>query len=105
MQYLPSYMQDEVYNALNSIGQDIVIKAKALAPVRTGRLLHSIYFQVTRDLVLKVGCYVPYAYFQEFGTSRIAPRQFLTRALLENAPRIVALIYAALQKAAEEASK
>jgi HK97 gp10 family phage protein len=105
MMHLPESVQEKVYEALNSIARDIVIKAKALCPVRTGRLMQSIYAQVTRDMVLKVGAYAPYAIFQELGTRNIPPRQFLTRAVLENAPRLVMLMYQAFQLAAEEAAK
>ena len=105
MHYLDSSMRDRVYHALNSIANDIVIRAKALAPVKTGRLMHSIYAHVSRDWVLKVGATAPYARYQEFGTRFIQPRAFLTQALLENLPRLSLVIAEALRLAIQEASK
>jgi hypothetical protein len=48
---------------------------------------------------------VLYAFFQEFGTSRIQPRLFLTRALQESAPKLLSLISLAIQNAEAEASE
>jgi HK97 gp10 family phage protein len=60
--------------------------------------------QVVDKYTVKVGCYVPYALFQEFGTSRIPARFFLTRALQENAPKLVSIMSLALRHAAAEVS-
>ena len=53
-----------------------VARAKAVAPVDTGRLRDSI---VAREYEGQAafGSEVPYAGFQEFGTSRIAPRRYI----------------------------
>ena len=103
--YLPESTRDQICKAFNSIAQDIVIRAKALCPVRTGRLMHSIYAHVSRDMVLKVGAYAPYALYVEFGTRRMAARLFLTRAVTENMPRLATLMCEAMRLAAQEAAK
>ena len=105
MHYLDSAMRDRVYHAFNSIARDIVIRAKALAPYRTGRLMHSIYAHVSRDWILKVGATAPYAIYQEAGTRHIQPRLFLTQAIMENLPRLAIVATEALRRAIQEASK
>jgi len=84
---------------LGDIGRQIVTRARAYAPVRTGALRASIYETVTHDLQLRVGAYVYYAIFQEFGTRYIAPRYFLTRAIQECLP----LLSFAMQEAINQA--
>lgn len=93
-----------VQNALNQTGQDVVRRARQLAPVRTGRLLQSIYSQIIYTWIVKVGCYVPYALCQEFGTRYISARYFLTRALMESQMQFLTVVAVALQRAAEDAS-
>jgi len=102
---LPEHIRRHIYLAMNSIAHDIVIRAKQLCPVRTGRLMHSIYAHVSREMILKVGATAPYAIYQEFGTRYIEPRAFLTQAILENMPRLAALMHQALDMAIEEAAR
>jgi HK97 gp10 family phage protein len=104
MRRLDEAMRECVQDALNQTGQEVVRRARQLAPVRTGRLLQSIYAQMIYTWVVKVGCYVPYALFQEFGTRYISPRYFLTRALAETQTQFLTIIAVALQRAAEQAS-
>jgi HK97 gp10 family phage protein len=104
MRRLDEATQQCVQDALNQTGQEVMRRARQLAPLRTGRLMQSIYAQIIYKWVVKVGCYAPYAYFQEFGTRRIQPRYFLTRALEESRTQFLKAIAAALEKAAEEAS-
>jgi HK97 gp10 family phage protein len=104
MQRLDNATQEFVQDALNQTAQEIMFRARQLAPVRTGRLMQSIYAQVICQWVVKVGCYVPYALFQELGTRYIHPRYFLTRALQESAPKLFSILSLALQRAAAEAS-
>ncbi len=104
MDVLGAGMQDHIQQALMQTAQEIMLRAKQLAPVKTGRLMQNIYAQVVDKYQVKVGCYVPYALFQEFGTRRIMPRLFLTRALQENASKLISIMDSALQQAAEEAS-
>jgi len=87
--------------ALGEVGRQIVVRARAYAPVRTGALRASIYETVTHDLVLRVGAYVYYAIFQEYGTRYIAPRYFMTRAIQENLPLLTFAMQEAINKAWE----
>jgi hypothetical protein len=73
LRQMPEQLRERFAGVLGEIGQQIVVRARAYAPVRTGALRASIYQTVTRDLVLRVGAYVYYAIFQEFGTRYIAP--------------------------------
>jgi HK97 gp10 family phage protein len=104
MRRLDEATQECVQDALNQTGQEVMRRARQLAPVRTGRLMQSIYAQMIYKWVVKVGCYVPYAFFQEFGTRYISPRYFLTRALEESRMQFLTIVAVALQRAAEEAS-
>jgi HK97 gp10 family phage protein len=94
-------LRDRFAEVLGEIGQQIVVRARAYAPVRTGALRASIYHTITRDLVLRVGAYVYYAIFQEFGTRYIAPRYFLTRAINECMPLLTFAMQEAISKAWE----
>jgi len=102
---LPDGIREEVYNSFNTICDEIVADAKGICPVRTGRLQHSIYGNVSRDLILKLGATAPYARYVEYGTSRMAPRAFLSTALWSNFPRLLMLTYQALQRAARERAR
>lgn len=105
MDALSAGTQERIGWALMQTAQEIMLRAQQLAPVKTGRLMQSIYVQVIDTYKVKVGCYVPYALFQEFGTSRIMPHLFLTRALQENASKLISIMDSALQNAAVEASE
>jgi HK97 gp10 family phage protein len=97
-------MQDYVQQALNQTAQDIMVRAKQLAPVRSGRLMQGIYAQVVGKWIVRVSCTVPYAIFQELGTRFIAPHLFLTQALQENCPKLFSILTLAMQNAVMEAS-
>jgi len=103
MMRLPEDIRHRVYEAMNSIAQDIVVRAKELCPIRTGRLMHSIYAHVSRDWTMKVGATAPYAIYQELGTRYIEPRVFLTEAIVENTPRLLSLMAEALKLAMQDA--
>jgi HK97 gp10 family phage protein len=104
MRRLDDATQEYVQDALNQTGQLVVRRARELAPVRTGRLIASIYSQIIYKWVVKVACMVPYAIFQELGTRYIQARYFLARALSENAMNFISVVAVALRRAAEEAS-
>jgi len=104
MRKLDEATREYVQEALVQTAQQVMFRARQLAPVRTGRLMQSIYAEVIYKWVVKVGCYVPYALFQEFGTRYISPRYFLTRALQESAPKLVSIVNLALQHAIAEAA-
>jgi len=86
LKQMPDGLRDKWVECLGEVGRQIVVRARAYAPVRTGALRASIYETITHDLVLRVGAYVYYAIFQEYGTRYIAPRYFMTRAIQENLP-------------------
>ncbi len=98
-------MQSYVQDALAQAAQGIILRARQLAPIRTGQLMQSIYAVGAGQWAVKVGAYAGYALFQEFGTSHIQPRYFLTRALQECAPQLFSAISVAVQRAVEEASQ
>jgi HK97 gp10 family phage protein len=104
MRKLDHATQESVQQALMSIAEEVVLRARQLAPIRTGRLVQSIFAQILSNWTVKIGCYVPYALFQEFGTRYIHPRYFLTRALAESGSKFLSTISFALQRAADEAS-
>ena len=59
-------------------------RAKALAPVDTGRLRSSITWELGRDeqgLVARIGSNVEYAAYQEFGTRTVPASPYLRPAL------------------------
>ena len=88
MEHANFYIQREIHNALDNVGIEMHATARRLAPVKTGRLRNSIYYKVV-DWLLKLGCSVPYAQFQEFGTTRFRGRFFLTEAINLNLPRLI----------------
>jgi HK97 gp10 family phage protein len=104
MEKLDQATQDYVQDALVQVAQAIVLRARQLAPVRTGQLMQSIYAIGAGQWAVKVGAYASYALFVEFGTSHIQPRYFLTQALQESAPQLLSAISVAIQRAVEEAS-
>jgi len=97
--------QDSVQDALVQAANAVVFRARQLAPVKTGQLMQSIYAVDAGVWAVEVGAYAGYALFQEFGTSHIQPRYFLTRALQECAPQLLIAISVAVQRAVEEASQ
>ncbi len=97
--------QDYVQDALAQAAQAIAARARQLAPVRTGQLMQSIYAIGAGQWEVKVGAYASYALFQEFGTSHLQPRYFLTRAMQESLQQLLSLICLAVQRAVEEASQ
>ena len=104
MEKLPDSLQKYLQQALQQTAQTIMMRARQLAPVKTGRLMQSIYVQLIGGYTVKVGCYVSYALFQEFGTRYIVPRYFLTRALQESRSEFLSIIGLNLQYALTEAS-
>jgi HK97 gp10 family phage protein len=104
MEKLDEVTQEFIRQALIETAEDIALRAQQLAPVKTGWLMQNIYARIIDKCVVRVGCYVPYALFQELGTSRLRARLFLTRALQENVPKFISIMSLALQRAAAEAS-
>lgn len=104
MERLPDSVRKYVQQALNQTAQTVMMRARQLAPVKTGRLMQSIYVEMVAEYTFKITCYVQYALFQEFGTRYIAPRYFLTRALQESRSEFLSIMGLNLQYALTEAS-
>ena len=81
-------IQQEARTILEEGGAAIVESARELAPVRTGALMQSIYYQVDDVTGLTVGATVPYAVYQEYGTRRMAAHAFLLPSINEHQPMI-----------------
>jgi HK97 gp10 family phage protein len=64
-------------------GLEIETDAKRNVPVKTGRLKGSINSRVEND-AMKIGAYVDYASFIEFGTTKQRAQPFLYPAFLKN---------------------
>lgn len=84
--------------ALRATALAIQNDAKALAPVGdTGDLRDSITVRVTGDgrtgtMAVEVGPTIEYGFYQEFGTSDMAPQPFLGPAFDANAPKYTAAL-------------
>ncbi len=81
--------------ALEQVAESIVATAKAIVPVRTGRLRDSIRWQrgtETSILVQAGGPAAPYAGYVENGTSTMAARPFLYPAIAFRQGEMVAII-------------
>lgn len=98
MEKLDLGTQEYIQQALVQTAEEIVLRAQQLAPIKTGWLMQNIYARVISKYAVKVGCYVPYALFQEFR------RHFLILALQESAPKLFSIMSLALQRAEAEAS-
>jgi HK97 gp10 family phage protein len=83
--------------ALRKTAHDIEATGKAFAPVDTGNLRNSITTDFAGDgrsaeMSAEIGPTVSYAPFQEYGTSRIAPRAFMGPAFDRHAPTFVEIV-------------
>jgi len=76
-------IQEPAAEAIELYLQKVVDDAKAIVPVRTGTLQRSIRFWAEEG-EYHVGSDVHYAPYVEYGSSRMAPRPFLTPALQWN---------------------
>lgn len=83
---------------------------KASAPgeapaVDTGTLINSIYSEDRGYLSKAIGSRLPYAYFLEFGTFRIAPRKAWLPAVENATPKMLKRVKVAIEKAKARAEK
>ena len=104
MEHANFYIQREIHHALDNVGIEMHATARRLAPVKTGRLRNSIYYKVV-DWLLKLGCSVPYAQFQEFGTMYFRGRFFLTEAINLNLPRLIQVMNRGIMMAIATAAR
>ena len=80
-------MQEPLAEAIGLYLDKVVTDAKSIVPVKTGTLQRSIIWQGGEG-EYSVGSRVHYAPYVEYGTSRMAPRPFLSPALLWNLPML-----------------
>jgi len=99
LKQMPDELKQKFNEALGEAGRQIITRARAYAPVRTGALRASIHETVTHELILIVGAYIHYAVFQEFGTRYIKPRLFMTRAVQEVLPMLASSLGEAVNQA------
>jgi HK97 gp10 family phage protein len=95
-------IHENVQEQLEDVAQQIVLSAKQYAPIRTGLLVSSISAIVLAQWAVQIICDVGYAIYQEFGTSRIAPRYFITQALNENLSSILDAVAVGVAAAVNE---
>lgn len=69
-------MEAAIHNALEAIGLDASSTAQRAAPHKTGALRNSIY-PVIEGTTVYIGTNIPYAVYQELGTSKISGKHFL----------------------------
>lgn len=103
MERLDSALQAKVHDRMKEQAETMKTIAQSLVPVRTGRLRNSIYAQV-ENWTAKVGASAPYAVYQEFGTRRIPPVRFLSRAIEMQAQSMIDAMNQAVDEAIREAS-
>src|SRR6266496_1624555 len=71
-----------------TVGAQMVSAMQGKAPVRTGFLRdHIVQEQETNQLIITSEA--PYSVFVEFGTSRMAPREFFFSVIYEFEPQIL----------------
>jgi HK97 gp10 family phage protein len=81
-------IEHEVETELDPVGADMEDHAKSLVRVRTGILRSTIYHKAT-GLVLDFGATADYAWYNEFGTSRMLPQPFIRPALDAGSQKIL----------------
>lgn len=69
-------MEEQVHAFLEAIALDAASTAAEAAPHKTGALRNSIEHSVEGQVAI-IGTNIPYAIYQELGTSRIAGKHFL----------------------------
>jgi len=73
-------LQPTVQAALQTVGMRILEDMRSFTPVRTGYLLSTENMEMTDFLAFVIYARAYYAPFVEWGTRRMAPRLFMTRA-------------------------
>jgi HK97 gp10 family phage protein len=77
----PAASTQAVQDAISLVGRRAYDEALRLVPVRTGYLRSSISVEPSGKWVLKILARAYYAPYVEWGTRRMEPRLFMTRAL------------------------
>lgn len=77
---LKEFAESQASLFLDKVSQEITTQAKAISPVKTGRLRDSINWFKRSKLHNKIGSDVHYAKYVELGTRYMAPRAFLRKS-------------------------
>jgi HK97 gp10 family phage protein len=77
----PDASTQAVQDAIQAVAQRIYDSAMLFVPVRTGYLRSTIAVDSFGKWIFKLLARAPYAPYVEWGTRRIEPRLFMTRAL------------------------
>ena len=85
---ITQYVNDRIDRSMHAMGEAVVARAQALAPVKTGALRNSIYYVVEYNEgggrhVLHINVGMSYGIFQEFGTRNMMPHPFIRPAMAE----------------------
>ncbi|MGD0159684.1 MAG: HK97-gp10 family putative phage morphogenesis protein [Candidatus Bathyarchaeia archaeon] len=80
-QNLPPNLKTAVQNAELTVAERILFTMQTLTPVRTGFLLSTEGIQPQGDWGFTIYARAFYAHYVEFGTRRMSPRLFMTRAI------------------------
>lgn len=102
LQCLDDAVQRNIQEQLERWAMEVREHARALAPVRTGRLRNSIYAK-TSGWTVEVGASAEYAIFVEFGTRHMQAKPFLRPAVEEYLPMLETAVLNALDEAKMEA--
>jgi HK97 gp10 family phage protein len=86
---LPREIRQAATSVINAHAQNVASLARALAPVRTGRLRASIAVEVSGTGAVSVIADAPYAVYVELGTSRQSPQPFLRPAVENDRPGLM----------------
>ena len=74
-------LEEEVHTIVENAGDNMVIHAQGIVPVRTGNLMASIFAEVDEDnLAVTLGATADYASFIEYGTVKMRAQPFLEPA-------------------------
>jgi hypothetical protein len=101
---IPNALDTRVREAIQTVTERIIDDARRFCPVRTGFLLSTIEINQTSGAkwVFNLVARASYAAYIEFGTHRIGPRLFMTRALEIHEWEFTCEIEAAAQQAIKE---
>ena len=77
---LPEVLERRIHARMREIVQEGVVRARDLAPERTGYLRSMIGSTELGNMQFQLVGLAPYTVYQEFGTCYISPRLFMTAA-------------------------
>ena len=72
--------EPQMVTAMDQVRKRVYYHARDLAPIRTGKLQSAVYTR-PHHLYFVLGCRVPYAVYQEFGTKFHPAQPFLEPAI------------------------